>query len=98
MKHKTTKEHYEKYKQKVEDAHIYLDGHCLGYDKEYLQRFYDRDPILNNIPLHEWDQIVYAYWHYQGKEVIQTLAEGVCAYKHAVVYQLLGAEPEFTDG
>ena len=98
MKHKTTRAHYEKYKQMLEDAHIKLDNYFLGYDKEYIAEMYNTDPALNTIPLHEWDIIVFSYWAYQGRKIIKTLAEGVCTYKHAVVYQLLEAEPEFTDG
>ncbi len=97
MKHRTTRAHYEKYKQMVEDAHIKLGEEFLGYGTEYFLEKYKLDYSLNRIPLMEWDGMVFSYWAYQGRGIIKTLAEGVCTYKHAVVYQLLGAEPEFTD-
>ena len=115
LTHKTTKEHYEKYRDLAIEARVTLknsrdflgyrnvpcnqslagklDGACFGcWRCKWMI-----DKALNCVPLHIWDMMVYSHWGLHGRSVVKTLAEGVSMYKHLVVYEIVGAEPEFVD-
>ena len=95
--HKTSKAHYEKYAQMAKDAHVKFTSVPFGYSIAEIERLHSSDPNLNNIPLHKWDALVYGYWAYNKRGIVKSLAEGVCMYKHLAIYQLLDAQPIFTD-
>jgi len=58
---------------------------------------YELDNALNSVPLHRWHGQVAALQVYHDYRVIKSLSDGTCLYKHLVIYDILGAEPVFTD-
>lgn len=114
LKHRTTREHYEKYRDLAKRAGVTLENVgpvYMGYNvvpcnfaltgevgcKRCWGCKFLQDQWLNSVDLSAFDAAVHSYWMLQGKKVVKTLAEGVCMYKHLVIYQIVKAEPEFTD-
>lgn len=107
MKHRTTKEHYEKYRDMATAAGVSLDTDgFMGFRHEPCESercgecwmcMYMINKHLNFVPLKEWDAIVRSYWACQGRGIIGSLGDGVCVYKHLVLYQILELEPEFAE-
>lgn len=98
IKHKTTEEHYKKYKEICDErmiAYSYLDN-FMGYTAQELLHHYLRDENLNTIPLEKWDHMIQTRNTHPNKTVRKiTIAENVCLNKHIVKYHILGIEPEF---
>lgn len=75
--------------------HIRVPDTFLGRTKEQWQRLYSEDVHLNNVPLPEWDSRAVSYIMFQGKKNPCRLgwnlskSELVCAYKHAVINQIV---------
>jgi hypothetical protein len=69
--------------------------------KERLLKLFQEDEHLNNIPLEVFDAYFPVLKMYHREEVKKfgpdSFAENCCMYKHALIYQVIGAEPEFTD-
>jgi hypothetical protein len=62
--------------------------------KEQLTEMFDEDPNLNQIPLKKLD----AYYPiYRDLWPGLSLAESVCLIKYSLIYQVIGATPEFID-
>ena len=95
---KTTKEHYEKFRDMSQRAEITLKrlSKPLGYSVEELRNLYIEDNNLNNIPLIELDSFYLCLPSYTRK-VITNMADNCCVYKHLLIYEVLGVVPVFTD-
>ena len=91
----TTKEHYEKYQKIADMSGISFENldRILGYTKSDMILKYKENRHLNNIPLNQWDILASHMRIYYDKPL--SLAEKVCLAKHCVVYQFIGAIPEF---
>ncbi|NIQ88628.1 MAG: hypothetical protein GWN93_05935 [Deltaproteobacteria bacterium] len=118
IQHKTTRRHYEKYRDMAKESGVTLlrTRDFLGYSHTRCNHWlmpkdiaypkcgkcwrclYDQDRALNSVPLSKWDTMVVSFQVYHQHRVVKTLAEGVCMYKHLVIYEILGAEPVFDDG
>lgn len=98
MKHKTTREHYYKYKRMVERNGVNIEGSPL-VERYDVKALYLEDPNLNNIPLKIFDGYWYGWWASNRNPEIgpNSPAECVCMYKHALIFDYLGVEPEFVD-
>lgn len=98
---RTTHQHYEKYQAMLENLHINLIGSKCFPSKDRLVELFILDPALNNILLKKFDGFYPSLRMYQRDKVKEfgphSLAENTCLYKHALIYQVIGAEPEFTD-
>jgi len=100
---KTTKEHYEKYRNLVKKMGVCLNPDDLsmfglsGVDD--LRERFKVDEHLNNVPLQVFDFLYYVMLRNARKNGYKgySLAENTSMYKHALIYQVLGAIPEFTD-
>jgi hypothetical protein len=107
LTNKTTKEFYEKYEAMKKRLHIYMTTgtalfadtlkHFYIADISELLTMYEADKNLNNIPLRYFDSLYYTLHMYHPKEAPGSLSENTCLYKHCLIYDVLGAEPEFTD-
>ena len=95
---KTTRQHYEKYRDMAKATGVTLKD-CKAFgSKAQLERKFDADPLLNNIPLRKFD--VYFSWVRRSRRNPNgpmSLAENCCLYKHLLTYEIIGAVPEFTD-
>lgn len=93
MKHKTTREYYEKYSQLCARVGLTLKGSLLPqFQRPFLEEAYKKDKALNTIPMRIFDAFYPFMLHH-----IPTLsyAENVCMYKHLLLHEVLGFEPEF---
>lgn len=106
IKHKTTREHYEKYKVLAEKLGVQFtqDSAALfGYASiAALQEHYAFDPALNGKHgqaggLSNFDSWFYHVQTHNKEACALSMAEGVCIGKHCLIYQVLKATPEFTD-
>lgn len=95
---KTTKEHYEKWRDFVKERGLAITDLSTFHLKsvEDLQVKFQADPHLNNISLQIFDNIWISYKVY-ARPKLWALYEGACAYKHLLIYQILGCEPEFVE-
>ena len=94
MKNKTTSEHYHKYKKMKENLGvIFKEGTAFG-SKEHIKQLFLEDPHLNQYPLYMFDSYFYLFRREGG---CRSLAECTCLVKHCLIYDVVGAEPEFTD-
>jgi len=119
--HRTTKEHYEKYRDLAKRAHVTLlngNGKFLGISNTPCEQalagardetrvgaivgcmgcwlcMYRIDQSLNSVPLKKWDMLVWSFWDCQGRKIITNLGDGICMYKHLVIFEILGATPVF---
>lgn len=111
VKHPTTRSHYEKYENLRKNMGVKLDADSLRMfdlfeptvDWLAVLYVYD-DGLLNRIPLKVFDGFYYIMrgrlkaslretkW---AESVGYSLAENTCLYKHCLIYQVLGLEPEF---
>ena len=93
----TAKQHYEKYNALAAELGVTLkhlaESTFLGYTVGQLRVAFSQDPYLNNIPLRTWDNMAYAFLATGGRGL--SLGEVVCLYKHLVIYDLIGATPDF---
>lgn len=98
MKHKTTRDHYEKWEQFAKDRHIAITNLSLFglAGKEDLLERYKKDPNLNNIPLSIFDNLWITYRCFCRPKT-WALYEGACVYKHLLKYQVLNLEPSFLE-
>ena len=98
MKHLTTQKHYEKYKAMAERAGVSLrNSDTIFGTKEKLLALYEKDNVLNNIPLRVFDALFYAgrmFLHLR-RHGPMSLAENTCMYKHLIIFEILGMTPEF---
>jgi len=92
---KTTKAHYEKYRDMAKRARITLLGSTSFGTKERLERLYRADPLLNNIPLYRFDRYYFRTRRIDGGP--RSLAENVCMYKHLLTYEVLECTPVFVE-
>lgn len=111
IQHKTDRSHYERYRDLAKQAGVTLVNtrDFLGRShvacnqalagevgcRKCWRCMYLLDNALNSVPLREWDIQLMGLWRYQGRVYVKTLSEGVCMYKHLVIYEILGAEPVF---
>jgi len=93
--HKTSRSHYEKYRDMARRADVTLLESTSFGTGEQLGRLYKADPLLNNIPLRKFD--VYYIWTARIEGGPRSLSENTCMYKHLLIYEVLGYTPEFTD-
>ena len=98
LTHKTTKEHYGKFKGMAKIAGITFKNSTepLGYDKKRLLELYIEDEHLNNIPLHVFDSYYSFYISASTKKYIKSSADNTCVLKHLIIYEVLGATPHFS--
>lgn len=92
MKNLTTREHYEKYRNLKLQIGVSFKDSCYFGTKEELTELFKEDPNLNQIPLHKFD---YYQPFYNKRLHPVTLSECVCLIKHCLIYEVIGAEPEF---
>lgn len=104
LEHKTTEEHYNKYRDMANSAGIRFNtedymGYMgyMGFTKEQLLKLYIEDNLLNNIPLRDFDSF-YFFYLLHTKNIITNLADNVCVLKHLLIYEVLEAIPIFVDG
>ena len=107
MVKQTAKQHYEKYNALAAELGVTLkhlaESTFLGYTVGQLRVAFSQDPYLNNIPLRTWDNMAYAFLATGGRGFQSkatpgrslSLGEVVCLYKHLVIYDLIGATPDF---
>lgn len=96
MKNKTTRQHYEKYDAMMKAVGLTLIGaRTEEFEPEHVAKCYAKDVHLNNIDLEVFDR--YYFWMREKKGGPKSMADNVCMYKHALIYEVLGCEPEFTD-
>ena len=90
--HKASKSHYEKYRDMAKSAGVSFkrDKKPMGYTRDELIELYKKDQHLNNIPLRKFDAMTNMLNAYHV--VKRTLAEGVCLYKHLLIYEVIGAQ------
>lgn len=101
LEHKTTEEHYNKYRNMGEKARINIKEFCNynGYTVKNLRELYLEDNFLNNIPLINFD----SYYHFFIKpdknlrKIITHIADNVCCIKHLLIYEVLEAAPIFVE-
>lgn len=87
---RTTQEHYDKYARLSE--HVPTGLAPYSKDVEKLRELFLADEHLNNIPLRNFDAMVYSVRQYAGKGL--SIAESCCILKHILIYRVLGAEFE----
>ena len=95
---KTTKEHFEKFRDMANEAGISFkrSKEYMGFTKEQLLKLYIEDNHLNNIPLIEFDSYYLVLPNYVRK-IVTNLADNCCLYKHLLIYEVLGIIPVFTN-
>lgn len=91
---KTTRKHFEKYCEMRSLMGVsFLNSNLMG-TKAQLTKLFLEDPNLNQIPLSEFDKY---YPTYKRLRPGISLAECCCIIKHSLIYQVIGAKPEFID-
>lgn len=95
---KTTRKHYEEFRDMAKKAGITLKGaERFGTKEELAKKFLD-DPWLNNINMYTAFDPLYPHMlpkmHRLGYKGF-SLADNVCLYKHLIIYEILECEPEF---
>ena len=95
---KTTKEHFEKFRDMANEAGISFQTseRFMGFTKEQLLKLYIEDNNLNNIPLIEFDSYYLVLPNYVRK-IVTNFADNCCLYKHLLIYEVLGIIPVFTN-
>lgn len=99
IEHKTTEEHYNKYRDMVSRAGITFKNNrsdYMGFNKEQLLELYLEDSFLNNIPLRDFD-CIYLYCPAHIRKIITNLADNICVLKHLLIYEILEATPIFVE-
>lgn len=96
LEHKTTEEHYNKYKDMASRAGISFKNKedYMGFTKEQLLKLYIEDNLLNNVPLRDFDSFYFFYLSHT-KKIITNLADNTCVLKHLLIYEVLGVTPIF---
>lgn len=98
MKTKTTKEHFDKYSNLVKSLGLEVyNNSFLGRDKEAMLKCFEQDRHLNNIPLRAWDLMAGLLLRENIQSRALSLAERVCCYKHLVIHNWLGIEPDYIE-
>ena len=91
---KTTRAHFEKFCAMRNAMGVsFLNSDRLG-TKAQLTKMFIEDPLLNQIPLGVLDKY---YPYYSSIRPSISKAEAVCVIKHSLIYQVIGATPEFID-
>lgn len=94
LKCKTTRAHFEKYcSMRSKTGVSFLNTTIFG-TKEELTKLFLEDQHLNQIPLDKLDAY-YPYYINLWPGLAES--ESVCLIKHSLIYQVIGAVPEFTD-
>ena len=95
---KTTKEHFEKFRDMANEAGISFkrSKEYMGFTKEQLLKLYIEDNNLNNIPLIEFDSY-YLVLPNCVRKIVTNFADNCCLYKHLLIYEVLGIIPVFTN-
>ena len=98
LTNKTTKKHYEKFKNMAEQTGITFSrsDRYFGYTKQEVLELFSKNEHLNNIPLTKFDSMYLVLPHYTRK-IVTNLADNTCLYKHLLIYEVLGATPIFED-
>jgi len=91
----TTRAHYEKYRDMAARAHVTLKDSTSFGTPDQLRSLYAKDQHLNNIPLARFDALY--PWMRRVAGGPQSMAENCCMYKHLLIYEIIGAVPNFTD-
>jgi hypothetical protein len=99
IKHKTSKSHYEKYAKLKKDCGISYKERNPFCTKEEIIAAYKRDPVLNNIPLIRFDAYygIYSQYARRAGHLDFSLSENTCLAKHCLIYDVVGAEPDFQE-
>jgi hypothetical protein len=94
LKCKTSREYFEKYCHMRKMTGVSFLNTTIFGTKEELTKLFLEDPNLNQIPHSRMD-----CYHPRYRELWPglSLAECTCLIKHSLVYQVIGAVPEFTD-
>ena len=96
-KHKTTRAHFEKYEAMKKAAGVTLVGttsRCAFGTVEEIEAAYRLDPTFcRSYSFDDFDRFFYLH----KRDVVTSLAENLCMYKHYMLYEVLGLVPEFTD-
>jgi len=96
---RTTREHYEKYKEMKEKMGItFKDSNIFG-PREVLIDEFKSDEHLNGIPLRHFDAYYSLYGQHARRAgyLYYSLAENTSLIKHCLIYEVIGAIPQFTD-
>jgi hypothetical protein len=94
LKCKTNREHFEKFCFiRAKTGVSFLNTDLFG-TKEELTKLFLEDPTLNQISP---DRFEYYHDRYKALWVGITLEETGHLIKHSLIYQVIGATPEFTD-
>ena len=95
---KTTEEHYNKFRDMTNKAGITFKNskYYMGFTKDQLLELYNKDNLLNNIPLRDFD-CIYMFLPMYVKRIITNLADNTCVHKHLLIYEVLGATPLFVE-
>ena len=110
---KTTKQHYDKYEEMAQyllsngvswdynSIHFLIPYNQLGYGEDYnmvwLKKKFNKDNVLNNIPLRLFDHFYDLYRPRMTKKYpTYSLADNVCVLKHILIYWILKEKPEYT--
>jgi len=93
--YRVSEEHFEKFaKLKKRFGVSFKDLDAFG-TKEQLQKLFDEDEHLNQIPLKKFD--AYAPWYQRwdmGDGTSMSLAEVTCLIKHCLITEVIGARFE----
>lgn len=91
---KTTRSHFEKFCTMRRSMGVsFLNSDLMG-TKEKLTQMFMKDPSLDKIPT----EAFVPYWNeYRKRHPSISLGEAVGVIKHSLIYQVIGAIPEFID-
>jgi hypothetical protein len=91
---KTTRDYFEKYCFMRNKTGVSFLNTTLFGTKEELTRLFNEDSNLGQIPLSKF--LAY-HSHYSTLWPGLTSEDTICLIKHSLIYQVIGAAPEFTD-
>ena len=94
LKCKTTRDHFEKYCFMRNKTGVSFLNTTLFGTKEELIRLFNEDPNLGQI--HRGKFFAY-HSHYSTLWPGLTSEDTICLIKHSLIYQVIGAAPDFTD-
>ena len=89
----TTKEQYQKYENICHKLGLEInlrENTFLGSRVSDIQKLFDKDENLNNIPLEFFDQ-----YFPMNRKITKSLAGNTYAIKHYMIYHVLLASPKF---
>jgi hypothetical protein len=94
---KSTRNHYQKYSEIAKLLHMSYKNKTsmFEYSADQLIEKFKEDENLNNIPLAKWDTQALFIPNIKYNGFTLSIAEKVCLLKHLVIYDIIGAIPEF---